>query len=59
MESESVAHVLWQYGVVQDILARGIRKIQKSNTGHSDFILLVVRLTQRLTEELELFWVQC
>ena len=60
MESESVAHVLWQCGVAQDIWAGSIRKIQKTLTGHSDFNQLVATLTQRLTEEeLELFWVQC
>ena len=51
MESESVAHVLWQCGVAQDIWAGSIRKIQKSLIGHSDFNQLVAILTQRLTEE--------
>ncbi|KAL4637806.1 hypothetical protein ACB092_03G102900 [Castanea dentata] len=47
-------------GVAQDIWAGSIRKLQKSITGHSDFIPLVVSLIQRLTEEeLELFWVLC
>ena len=47
-------------GVVQDIWARSIRKIQKSITRHLDFTPLVVTLTQRLTEEeLEVFWVEC
>ena len=33
MDSESVAHVLWQCEVAQDIWAGSIRRLQKGITG--------------------------
>lgn len=60
LETESVAHVLWQCGVVQDIWAGSIRKLQKSITGQPEFMQMVEDLTQKLNEEeQELFWVLC
>ena len=60
LETESVAHVLWQCGVGQDIWAGSIRKLQKSITGQPEFMQMVEDLTQKLNEEeQELFWVLC
>ncbi|XP_075633561.1 uncharacterized protein LOC142606033 [Castanea sativa] len=60
LNSKSVAHMLWQCGVTQDIWASSIRKIQKSITGQPKFMQIVEGLMHKLTEEeQELFWVQC
>ena len=60
LDSDSVAHVLRQCGVAQDIWAGSLRKLQKSITGQPEFMQMVEGLIQKLIEEeQELFWVQC
>ena len=59
-EVESILHVLWGYGVAQDVWARSLTRLQKSSIEQADFLQLVTSLMSKLSrEEWELFWVTC
>ena len=59
-ETESVLHVLWSYGVAQDVWAGSLGRLQKSCTEQNDFLQLVTGLMAKLSaEEWNLFWIIC